>query len=162
MSTPQSNILKPYAVKRRRENWTYDQTLLLVQLVDENKEVIKGKFSPRLCYKDKKAAWQKITTEINAAFPSVVRTVDQVEKRWYNVQQERKNTLTAKEEISNFISFISGGGPPEKVPDLDPVVKIVEDVLSSDNVTIGGVSGIHEHDSEEAISEIKCLGNPVA
>ncbi|XP_066970883.1 golgin subfamily A member 6-like protein 25 isoform X3 [Macrobrachium rosenbergii] len=50
------------------------------------------------------------------------------------------------------------GGPPEKVPDLDPVVKIVEDVLSSDNVTIGGVSGIHEHDSEEDISEMKCLG----
>ncbi|XP_066970882.1 myb/SANT-like DNA-binding domain-containing protein 4 isoform X2 [Macrobrachium rosenbergii] len=150
----QSNILKPYEVKRRRENWTYDQTLLLVQLVDENKEVIKGKFSPRLRYKDKKAAWQKITREINAVFPSVVRTVGQVEKRWYNVQQKGKNTLTARKRLFN----ITGGGPPEKVPDLDPVVKIVEDVLSSDNVTIGGVSGIHEHDSEEDISEMKCLG----
>ena len=45
MSITSVSIAESSGKKKHNENWSYDQTLLLVQLVKENKDILKGKFS---------------------------------------------------------------------------------------------------------------------
>ncbi|XP_046563178.1 uncharacterized protein LOC124272081 isoform X2 [Haliotis rubra] len=119
---------------KRKPNWTSDQSLLLVQLVDERKSIIKGKFGPGVTSRMKKEAWGEVAANINAAFPNVVRSSDDCEKRWYNIQSK------SRQEISAFKRQLSGtGGPgPSK---LSAVSEAVYDVLGQSNVSISGIEG---------------------
>ncbi|XP_046582216.1 uncharacterized protein LOC124289655 [Haliotis rubra] len=87
---------------KRKPNWTSDQSLLLVRLVDERKSIIKGKFGPGVTSRMKKEAWGEVAANINAAFPNVVRSSDDCEKRWYNIQSK------SRQEISAFKRQLSG------------------------------------------------------
>lgn len=69
-----------YKTPKRNANWTKDEVLLLLQLVNEKKGIIKGKFGPHLTIVHKRRAWTEITESLNAAFPMVRRTKEQVEK----------------------------------------------------------------------------------
>ena len=53
MDTPRSTT--------RTQNWSKDEVLLLLRLVKERKDIIKGKFSPMLTIKHKREAWWQIT-----------------------------------------------------------------------------------------------------
>ena len=75
METPRST--------QRTQIWSKDEVLLLLRLVEERKDIIKGKFSPILTIKHKREAWRQIT--LNAAFPACERDRDQVEKKWQNL-----------------------------------------------------------------------------
>ncbi|XP_041356119.1 uncharacterized protein LOC121373513 [Gigantopelta aegis] len=119
---------------KRKPNWTEDETLSLVRLVDERKDIIRGKFGAGVTSKKKKEAWLAVTEEINAAFPSVLRTSEDCEKRWYNVQcRSRKEISTQKTHMQG-----TGGGP---VMNLSGIAEAVYDVLGHSNVSISGVDG---------------------
>ncbi|XP_041368416.1 uncharacterized protein LOC121382854 [Gigantopelta aegis] len=119
---------------KRKPNWTEDETLSLVRLVDERKDIIRGKFGAGVTSKKKKEAWLAVTEEINAAFPSVLRTSEDCEKRWYNVQcRSRKEISTQKTLMQG-----TGGGP---VMNLSGIAEAVYDVLGHSNVSISGVDG---------------------
>ncbi|XP_048240514.1 uncharacterized protein LOC125373466 [Haliotis rufescens] len=89
---------------KRKPNWSSDQTLLLVQLVDERKAIIKGKFGSGVTSRMKKEAWGEVAANINAAFPNVIRSTEDYEKRWYNIQSK------SRQEISAFKRQLSGTG----------------------------------------------------
>lgn len=83
--------------RRRKANWSQEETHLLLKLVQENKGVVKGKFSPNLGTRHKRAAWAYITDTINEAHGNN-RKVPEVEKRWQNV---RTKALKEKYEYKN-------------------------------------------------------------
>lgn len=60
--------------RARKPNWTEEQCLLLAQLVDEHKAILKGKFWPGVTARDKKQTWERIAQTINGSFPLLVRT----------------------------------------------------------------------------------------
>lgn len=78
------NVFQPIK-PRRKPNWSEDETFFLVQLVQEHKAVIKGKFSSTLTQRHKRCAWVSITSKVNEAHGNN-RTREEVEKRWHNVR----------------------------------------------------------------------------
>ena len=60
--------------------------------------VIKGKFGPNLTFQHKRQAWVDVTVNLNAAFPSVHRTKEQVEKKWHNSLAKGKWDLAARNQ----------------------------------------------------------------
>nr|XP_020448280.1 uncharacterized protein LOC109955949 [Monopterus albus] len=79
--------------RKRRPNWTDQESLLLAQLMQEKKDIIRGKCSTGVSVQDKRQAWEEIVQAINTAFPQIQRTVSDCNKKWENLLAK------AKEEI---------------------------------------------------------------
>lgn len=75
--------------KKRKPNWTTDECLYLSKLVDENKSVLRSKFGAGVTTVKKRETWGKITDAINAT-SSTKRSVEEVEKKWHNIQMRGK------------------------------------------------------------------------
>lgn len=75
--------------KKRKPNWTTDECLYLSKLVDENKSVLRSKFGTGVTTVKKREIWRKITDAINAT-SSTKRSVEEVEKKWHNLQMKGK------------------------------------------------------------------------
>lgn len=52
---------KPRGILKRKPNWREEEALQLVELVEERKHIIKGKFSPTLTSAEKKKTWDDIS-----------------------------------------------------------------------------------------------------
>ncbi|XP_063887769.1 myb/SANT-like DNA-binding domain-containing protein 4 isoform X1 [Scylla paramamosain] len=119
--------------KKRKPNWSQEETLLLVNVIMEKKLIINGRFKPSLSHKDKREAWQSITDAINGTNPLTKRTVE-VETKWFSVlSKSRKKISAIKAEYNQ-----SGAGGPQ-APPLDPVDMKVEELLGEKNATVIGV-----------------------
>ncbi|XP_064197166.1 myb/SANT-like DNA-binding domain-containing protein 4 [Anguilla rostrata] len=118
---------------KRKQNWTVEETVMLVEEVEAKKEIIKGKFSPTLTSRHKKEVWKQIADSINASFSSTIRSPQECEKKWYNVLSK------AHQEISTVKKATSGtGGGPAPKP-LSAVAEVVLHILGENNATISGV-----------------------
>ena len=82
-------------MKKRKPNWTQEETLHLVSRIQERKYVINGRFEPTLTNKDKKKAWEEIAISLNAAHPLRHRTVDEVETKWFSVLSKSRKKVSA-------------------------------------------------------------------
>ena len=51
--------------KKRKANWTTDETLLLVQCIYDRKDVIRGRYGKTITSEDKKQAWAEVTMAVN-------------------------------------------------------------------------------------------------
>ncbi|XP_030195568.1 uncharacterized protein LOC115530895 [Gadus morhua] len=119
--------------RNRKPNWTEEQGLLLAQLVNEHKGMLRGKFGPTVTSQGKRRAWDTISQTINASFPLVVRTGDDCEKRWYVLQSKAKDEIAAHKRESS----LTGGGPPAKR--LSQVADTVFQVLGHSEVSVTGL-----------------------
>ncbi|KAK6324249.1 hypothetical protein J4Q44_G00065880 [Coregonus suidteri] len=119
--------------RNRKPNWTEEQGLLLAQLVNEHKGMLRGKFGPTVTSQGKRRAWDTISQTINASFPLVVRTGDDCEKRWYVLQSKAKDEIAAHKRESS----LTGGGPPAKR--LSQVDNTVFQVLGHSEVSVTGL-----------------------
>lgn len=100
-----TNILQTQKMEKKRTrkpNWTEEQGLLLAQLVNEHKGMLRGKFGPTVTSQGKRRAWDTISQTINACFPLVVRTGDDCEKRWYVLQSKAKDEIAAHKRESSL------------------------------------------------------------
>lgn len=102
-----TNILQTQKMEKKRKrnrkpNWTEEQGLLLAQLVNEHKGMLRGKFGPTVTSQGKRRAWDTISQTINASFPLVVRTGDDCEKRWYVLQSKAKDEIAAHKRESSI------------------------------------------------------------
>lgn len=86
-------VVEEIPSKKRRPNWTDQESLLLAHLMQERKDIVRGKYSTGVSIKDKRHAWEEIAQAINAAFPQVQRTVSDCNKKWENLLAK------AREEI---------------------------------------------------------------
>ncbi|XP_063872027.1 myb/SANT-like DNA-binding domain-containing protein 4 [Scylla paramamosain] len=120
--------------KKRKPNWSQEETLLLVNVIMEKQLIINGRFKPSLSHKDKREAWQSITDAINGTNPLTKRTVEEVETKWFSVPSKSRKIISAIKAEYNQ----SGAGGPQ-APPLDPVDMKVEELLGEKNATVIGV-----------------------
>ncbi|XP_028262549.1 uncharacterized protein LOC114436473 isoform X2 [Parambassis ranga] len=71
--------------RKRRPNWTDQECILLAHLIQEKKDIVRGKNSTGVCIQDKRQAWEEIVQTINASFPEVQRTPADCNKKWENL-----------------------------------------------------------------------------
>ncbi|XP_050697732.1 uncharacterized protein LOC126986080 isoform X5 [Eriocheir sinensis] len=123
----------PQPKKKRKPNWSNDETLRLVNLMAEKHLTVNGRFRPSLTRADKKRAWADVTNAINASNVSVRRTEEEVINKWFTVlSHSRKKISTVRKEFNQ-----SGGGGPQ-APPLDPVDLKVEEIFGEKNATVDG------------------------
>ena len=80
--------------KKRKPNWTTDECIYLSRLVEENKGILRAKFGTGVTTLKKREAWRRITDKINSSSSSSTkRTVEEVEKKWHNIQMKGKAEL---------------------------------------------------------------------
>ncbi len=87
--------------RTRKPNWTEERCLLLAQLVNEHRSVLRGKFGPSVTVQAKKQAWETIAQRINASFPLVVQTREDTEKWWYVLRSKEKEEIAAHKRESS-------------------------------------------------------------
>lgn len=87
--------------RTRKPNWTEEQCLLLAQLVEENKGVLRGKFGSGITAQAKRQTWERIARRISASFPLLLRTSNECEKRWYVLQSKARAAVAAQKRASS-------------------------------------------------------------
>ncbi|XP_055999270.1 myb-related transcription factor, partner of profilin-like [Ostrea edulis] len=122
------------ATKKRKPNWTADECLFLSKCVEEHKSILRAKFGTGVTTLKKREIWRKITDAINAS-SSTKRTVEEVEKKWHNIQMKGKAELAdARRSVKQ-----TGGGPAGKP--LTPLAEAVGSVIGTNNISISGIPG---------------------
>ncbi|KAL6111759.1 uncharacterized protein ACO6RY_08669 [Pungitius sinensis] len=76
--------------RKRKPNWTDQECLLLAQLLQERKEIIRGKCGIGVSIQEKRQAWEEVAQSINNVFPQIHRTVYDCNKKWENLQAKSK------------------------------------------------------------------------
>lgn len=79
--------------KKRKPNWTDQECLLLAQLMQERKDIIRGKCCTGVSIQDKRQAWEEISQAINTAFPQIQRTVSDCNKKWENLLAKSREEI---------------------------------------------------------------------
>ncbi|XP_056293533.1 uncharacterized protein LOC130208438 isoform X2 [Pseudoliparis swirei] len=108
--------------RKRRPNWTDQECLLLAQLMQERKEVIRGKCSSGVSIQDKRQAWEEIAQSINIAFPQIQRTVSDCNKKWENLLAKSKEEIKRqrRQGLSEGLSVVH----------FSPVTQVVISVMN--------------------------------
>ncbi|XP_022601103.1 uncharacterized protein LOC111221811 [Seriola dumerili] len=86
-------LLEGMSSRKRRPNWTDQECLLLAQLMQEKKDIIRGKCSTGISIQDKRQAWEEIAQAINNAFPQIQRTVSDCNKKWENLLAKSREEI---------------------------------------------------------------------
>ncbi|XP_039664292.1 uncharacterized protein LOC120563880 isoform X3 [Perca fluviatilis] len=142
--------------RARKPNWTEEQCLLLAQLVEEHKAILKGKFGPGVTARDKKQTWERIAQTINGSFPLLVRTNEDCEKRWYVLQSKAREEIAAHKRESSR----TGGGPPAK--QLSQVAQTVFNILGHSETSITGLKEGTDSSMIQLVELQKCSTEPSA
>ncbi|XP_046345485.2 uncharacterized protein LOC124126110 isoform X2 [Haliotis rufescens] len=122
--------------KKRRPNFTKEESLLLAELVASNKVVLEGKFGPGITSLKRQEAWQvreMITDTLNASLMHR-RTKEEVEKKWKNLKSQSKKAFSNLRQQT----IATGGGPPP-IP-VSPVTDAVVEAIGRDNMSLTGIS----------------------
>jgi len=91
--------------KKKSANFTKIEVDMLVDEVEENREILFGKLSSTLTAHIKHSVWEKITNKINAV-SGVVRTEKSVRKKWADMSSLMKK----KEAARRREMHATGGG----------------------------------------------------
>ncbi|XP_034022944.1 uncharacterized protein LOC117507230 [Thalassophryne amazonica] len=96
-----SLTLEAVSGKKRKPNWTDQECCVLAQLMEERKDIIRGKCSTGVSTQDKRKAWEEITKAINAASPQVQRTASDCNKKWENLLAKSRNEIKMLKRKNN-------------------------------------------------------------
>ncbi|TNN51258.1 hypothetical protein EYF80_038519 [Liparis tanakae] len=115
-------LVEGMSSRKRRPNWTDQECLLLAQLMQERKEVIRGKCSSGVSIQDKRQAWEEIAQSINIAFPQIQRTVSDCNKKWENLLAKSKEEIKRqrRQGLSEGLSVVT----------FSPVTQVVISVMN--------------------------------
>ncbi|XP_034095504.1 uncharacterized protein LOC117561934 [Gymnodraco acuticeps] len=94
-------LIEGMSSRKRRPNWTDQECLLLAMLMQEKKDVIRGKCSTGITIQDKRKGWEEITQAINEAFPLFQRTVSDCNKKWENLMSKSREEIKRHRSQSN-------------------------------------------------------------
>ena len=74
----------------------------MAQCVKEYDKLLSGSFNQDGCtYKNKQAAWKTISEDLHAAFPQVLRTEKDCQKRWQAIQSSAKPRIAKFNEAQS-------------------------------------------------------------
>ncbi|KAM6927574.1 uncharacterized protein FYW49_003748 [Xenentodon cancila] len=113
--------------RRRRPNWTDQECLLLAQLMQERKDIIRRKCSTAVSIQDKRHAWGEIAQTINDAFPQVRRTVSDCNKKWENLLAKARDEIRRQKKHA-------GKGEGLSIEQFSAVTQIVISVMNLSEV----------------------------
>ncbi|XP_062613578.1 uncharacterized protein LOC134275315 [Saccostrea cucullata] len=120
---------------KRKPNWNADETLTLTNLVDENKNILRGKLGPTLTSDMKARTWQSIAQTLTAMGVGPARTAAEVEKKWHNIFSKSKSEISDHRRGTTG----TGGGPPPKA--LSAIAEAVSSVVGENNTCLTGIGG---------------------
>uniref|UniRef100_A0A8W8JD07 Myb/SANT-like DNA-binding domain-containing protein n=1 Tax=Magallana gigas TaxID=29159 RepID=A0A8W8JD07_MAGGI len=126
-------------------------------MVDENKSVLRSKFGAGVTTVKKRETWGEITDAINAT-SSTKRSVEEVEKKWHNIQMRGKAEIADARRSAKK----TGGGPAGKP--LTPLSEAAESVIGTGNISISGIPDAVDttflmFDNEYNIANIALMGD---
>ncbi|KAK5648090.1 hypothetical protein RI129_002982 [Pyrocoelia pectoralis] len=127
--------------KKRCPNFTSDDKVKLIQLVESQKDVVLNKKTDGVTNKAKEEAWLRITANFNAT-SNTIRPTDSFKKMWNTLKSTAK-TYRAKQRIC---VTATGGGPADLK--CDPILEEVLRFLGR-----GGVGLSCVNDSDNIIAE---------
>lgn len=98
--------------KPRRPAFSKAEEAILKDSYIEYREVIDGALSNRVTKKDKDMAWEKVKENVNASGAGVVRSVEEVKKKFKNMKQRLKEKMAIERKS---VSQTGGGSPVSEV-----------------------------------------------
>lgn len=81
--------------RRRKPNFTEHEVLNIIDQYDTYKELLHSREASKSVIAQKQAIWKQITDNLNAQYPQVERTVDDVRRKWKKLQSEAKREVAA-------------------------------------------------------------------
>ena len=81
--------------RRRKPNFTDHEVLNIVDQYDIHKELLHSREASKSVIAQKQAIWKQITDILNANYPQVARTVEDVRRKWKKLQSEAKREAAA-------------------------------------------------------------------
>lgn len=93
--TDYSSIDAFHVGRRRKPNFTDHEVLNIINQYDEYKELLHSREASKSVIAQKQAIWKQITENLNATYPQVERTVEDVRRKWKKLQSEAKREVAA-------------------------------------------------------------------
>ncbi|KAM8757994.1 uncharacterized protein AB9X84_010613 isoform 1-T3 [Acanthopagrus schlegelii] len=127
------------STRKRRPNWTDQECLLLAQLMQEKKNIIRGKCSTGVSIQDKRQAWEEIAQAINIAFPQIQRTVSDCNKKWENLLAKSREEIKRQKR--------QAGTEDLSLEQLSTVTQVVISMMNLSNM-------LQQHREASSVSEL--------
>jgi hypothetical protein len=93
--TDYSSIDSFHVGRRRKPNFTDQEVLNIIEQYDTYKELLHSREASKSVIAQKQAIWKQITDNLNATYPQVERTVEDVRRKWKKLQSEAKRESAA-------------------------------------------------------------------
>jgi hypothetical protein len=93
--TDYSSIDAFHVGRRRKPNFTDHEVLNIIEQYDTYKELLHSREASKSVIAQKQAIWKRITDNLNATYPQVERTVEDVRRKWKKLQSEAKREAAA-------------------------------------------------------------------
>ena len=93
--TDYSSIDAFHVGRRRKPNFTDHEVLNIIDQYDMYKELLHSREASKSVIAQKQAIWRNITENLNATYPQVERTVEDVRRKWKKLQSEAKREVAA-------------------------------------------------------------------
>ncbi|CAM4872629.1 unnamed protein product [Rotaria socialis] len=90
-----SSIDSFHVGRRRKPNFTEHEVLNIIDQYDTYKELLHSREASKSVIAQKQTIWKQITDNLNATYPQVERTVDDVRRKWKKLQSEAKREVAA-------------------------------------------------------------------
>lgn len=81
--------------RRRKPNFTDNEVLIIITQYEMYKELLHSREASKSVIAQKQAIWKRITDTLNASYPLVERTVEDVRRKWKKLQSEAKRESAA-------------------------------------------------------------------
>jgi hypothetical protein len=81
--------------RRRKPNFTDNEVLTIINQYEVYKELLHSREASKSVIAQKQAIWKQITETLNASYPQVERTVEDVRRKWKKLQSEAKRESAA-------------------------------------------------------------------
>ncbi|CAF3597678.1 unnamed protein product [Rotaria socialis] len=93
--TDYSSIDAFHVGRRRKPNFTDHEVINIIEQYDMYKELLHSREASKSVIAQKQAIWKQITDTLNASYPQVERTVEDVRRKWKKLQSEAKREVAA-------------------------------------------------------------------
>ena len=93
--TDYSSIDAFHVGRRRKPNFTDHEVINIIDQYDRYKELLHSREASKSVIAQKQAIWRQITDTLNATYPQVERTVEDVRRKWKKLQSEAKREVAA-------------------------------------------------------------------
>ncbi|XP_011858543.1 PREDICTED: uncharacterized protein LOC105556083 [Vollenhovia emeryi] len=147
MSCKKELSVKDNSNKKRLPNFSTDEKITLIEIIDSKKHIIENKQTDSVTIKDKEKCWLDISREFNSRCIQANRNVASLKSCWDNLKKRtRKHFAEIRKEV-----FATGGGKMT-IPD-DPIAEKVKNVIEPsvdglrnqfDSDYVAGVDDVNE------------------